>query len=88
MSVDPGSLPAAEGTAKQATPKELTIPEKLSEKTKTEAAKFNKLNGITHAAWRIQEARDILVGESVGFEPTHSDVVGLDAVLTDLGTYL
>lgn len=71
-----------------APPKELTIPEKLAESAKQQAAKFNKINGINVAAWRIQEARDILVGESVGFEPTHSDVVALDTVIKDLGQYV
>jgi hypothetical protein len=64
-----------------------TVADKLQNTLNAQASSFNKLNGITHAAIRIEEARDVLLGPQVGFTTTDADIVFLDKVLTNLATY-
>lgn len=84
----PGPTPAPEAETETTKPVELTVAQKLETKLNNQATTFNKLNGIVHAAYRLEEALSVLTGPHVGFDESHSDVVAIKAVLADLSTYI
>ena len=67
--------------------KEPTIPEKMEKVLQAKAFELNKLSGVTTAAYRVKEAMDILTGELVGFDRSHSVLNKLDSVLLELEKY-